>query len=140
MAGTTAWSARDEAQAPAARSRLESDMPFDGAHVCSPDFHLVTRWRRRLLAALSALVFLASVPLATAEQRFTGVWRGGTDGYYLWVGVDWDSFVQKWQELAGQNLRLIDFETYEEGGVRKYAGVWREGSGAITRSCGSVLS
>jgi murein DD-endopeptidase MepM/ murein hydrolase activator NlpD len=41
-----------------------------------------------------------------------------------------DAFVAKWKELALQNLRLVDVETYVEGGKRKWAGIWRQGSDA----------
>ena len=62
------------------------------------------------------------------QRRYIGVWREGTDGYYLWAGTDWKSFTDKWKELGKQNLRLIDIETSTENGQRKYTGVWREGS------------
>ena len=62
------------------------------------------------------------------QRRYIGVWREGTDGYYLWAGVDWKSFTAKWKELGKQNLRLIDIETYTENGQRLYTGVWRGGS------------
>lgn len=80
----------------------------------------------RTALAVAAVLLLAGP--AVAEQRFSGVWDGGGGGHYLWVGVDWESFEDKWEELATQNLRLVDLETYVEGGQRKYAGVWRSGS------------
>ena len=61
-------------------------------------------------------------------RKWGGVWRHGTDGHYLWVGVDWKAFEAKWKELGKQNLRLIDVEPYVDGGKVKWAGVWREGS------------
>ena len=81
----------------------------------------------RLLICAAAAVLLGARDVR-AEQRYWGVWEAGTDGYYLWSGVDWNSFEGKWKELARQNLRLIDVETYVEGGQRKYTGVWRSGS------------
>jgi hypothetical protein len=62
------------------------------------------------------------------KRLYTGLWLPGTDGYYLWAGVEWGSFTQKWEELAKQHLRLIDVHTYMEGGKRLYTGVWREGT------------
>jgi len=56
------------------------------------------------------------------------VWRSGSSGYYLWAGVDWTNFVAKWNELGSQNYRLIDIETYEVGGQRRYSGVWEYGT------------
>jgi len=86
----------------------------------------------RALAALLALVGLLYLcpSMARAQDAFAGVWRAGNDPYYLWVGVDWNNFNAKWQELAKQNLRLVDVETWGEGSQRKYAGVWRAGNDA----------
>ena len=59
---------------------------------------------------------------------FAGVWREGTDGYYLWEGVPWADFEKKWKELSKQNLRLVDLETWMDGKTRVWGGVWRGGS------------
>lgn len=63
------------------------------------------------------------------EQTYSGVWRQGSDAYYLWVNASWNSFRQKWQELAGKNLRLIDFKITRVGDAERYHGVWRQGTG-----------
>ena len=63
------------------------------------------------------------------EQTYSGVWRQGTDAHYLWVNASWDSFVAKWQELAGQNLRLVDLKITREAGSDRFHGVWRQGTG-----------
>ena len=64
-------------------------------------------------------------------MQFAGIWRGGNDSYYLWIGALWDSFQAKWTQLSGQGLRLVDFETYVDGGgVRRYSGAWRAGTDA----------
>jgi len=86
---------------------------------------ILRSWSR---LAIGLFLMVAATGAAHAEQRLTGVWEGGTDGYFLWSGVEWNNFNAKWAELAKQNLRLIDVETYVEGGKRKYAGVWRSGS------------
>ena len=44
--------------------------------------------------------------------KYAGVWRQGSDGHYLWAGVDWENFTSKWKELAKQNLRLTSLEIY----------------------------
>lgn len=62
------------------------------------------------------------------SNAFTGVWRSGSDPYYLWVGVDWDNFRTKWEELSAKNLRLVDLDTYVVNNQRRWAGVWRGGS------------
>ncbi len=77
--------------------------------------------------ATYALCFLF-IFQTTAQQRYIGVWRQGNDGNYLWSGVDWNNFNAKWAELAKQNLRLVDIETYVENGKRLYSGVWRQGN------------
>jgi C1A family cysteine protease len=64
------------------------------------------------------------------ELAFSGVWRAGSDAYYLWVNANWDNFRAKWEELSKQNLRLVDLESYTLGGGRVWAGVWRAGSDA----------
>jgi hypothetical protein len=78
------------------------------------------------------IVMLVSLCLFAAQttyaQNYIGVWRGGSDGYYLWSGVEWNNFTAKWEELGKQNLRLVDIETYVAGGKRLYTGVWRSGT------------
>ena len=61
-------------------------------------------------------------------RLWSGVWRGGSDGHYLWVNADWNAFVAKWQQLAAQNLRLTTLRSYMEGNARLWAGVWRQGT------------
>lgn len=62
------------------------------------------------------------------STTYTGVWRSGRDAHYLWVNASWSSFVAKWRELAGRNLRLQDFEITRFGNSHRYSGVWRSGS------------
>jgi hypothetical protein len=63
---------------------------------------------------------------------YSGVWRGGSDPYYLWVNADWNNFQAKWQQLSAQNLRLVDLDTvgFGSGNQRLWSGVWRAGSDA----------
>ncbi|HLC24101.1 MAG TPA: thrombospondin type 3 repeat-containing protein [Nitrosopumilaceae archaeon] len=63
-------------------------------------------------------------------NRYLGVFEAGNDGYYLWVGVDWDHFLEKGTELAKNGFRLVDVERYAYGGKAYYDGVWRSGLGA----------
>ena len=67
--------------------------------------------------------------LPLVQQTYTGVWRQGNDGHYLWVNASWNSFTAKWQQLAGQNLRLVDLKITRENGVERFHGVWRQGTG-----------
>jgi len=57
------------------------------------------------------------------QQLWAGVWREGSDGYYLWVDADWAHFTAKWAQLASQNLRLVAVRSYND----LWAGAWRSG-------------
>ena len=63
------------------------------------------------------------------QQTYSGVWRGGNDAHYLWVNASWNSFQAKWQQLAQQNLRLVDLKITRENGVERFHGAWRQGTG-----------
>ncbi len=63
------------------------------------------------------------------QQTYTGVWRAGTDAHALWVNASWNSFAAKWQQLAQQNLRLVDLKITRDGGAERFHGVWRQGTG-----------
>jgi murein DD-endopeptidase MepM/ murein hydrolase activator NlpD len=64
------------------------------------------------------------------STTFAGVFRQGSGAHYLWEGVSWADFEAKWKQLSAQNLRLVDLETWVDGGKRKWGGVWRAGSDA----------
>src|SRR5712692_9888762 len=61
---------------------------------------------------------------------YTGLWRAGADAHAALVGKEWPEFSAAWAKFDQQGLRMIDFETYEEGGKRLYAGLWRAGTDA----------
>ena len=61
---------------------------------------------------------------------YSGVWRAGSDAYYLWANASWSNFNAKWQQLSAQNLRLVDLKSYRVGSNRLWAGAWRAGSDA----------
>ena len=65
-----------------------------------------------------------------AEQRYSGVFRGGSGKHALWINGSYDSFVAKWQEWAGQGLRLADLDIVQVGNERRYNGVWTAGTEA----------
>lgn len=44
------------------------------------------------------------------------------------AGTTLAAFVSEWQTKSGQGLRLIDIESYVEGGVTKFAGVYSAGT------------
>jgi hypothetical protein len=63
-------------------------------------------------------------------DSYSGVWRAGSGGYYLWVNADQNHFIAKWQELSQQNLRLVDMNIHQVPGNQwRYAGVWQQGTG-----------
>jgi hypothetical protein len=77
---------------------------------------------------------LDRLTIAEMYSRFsgrghTGVWRTGTGRYGLWVNSTWDSFRAKWQEWAGQGLRLVDINVRRVGNQNRYSGVWLPGIG-----------
>ncbi|HEY5880831.1 MAG TPA: M12 family metallopeptidase [Nakamurella sp.] len=82
----------------------------------------------------SGLSFGDRLTISNMYRRFFtsgyhGVWRGGTGGYGLWVNANWDAFRAKWQEWAGQGLRLVDLEIRRIGNEDRYSGVWLPGTG-----------
>lgn len=89
----------------------------------------VAKWKE-LGAQNLRLVDVATYLSSTGTRLYTGVWRGGTDGYYLYNGLDWNAFVAKWKELGAQNQRLISITSYLQNNTRLYLGVWRSGSDA----------
>ena len=67
---------------------------------------------------------------------FSGLYEEGHGGYYLWNVSDWNSFTDRWDELAKDNLRLIDLNTIQDGDIRWFIGTWIQGTGgyALLRS------
>ena len=63
-----------------------------------------------------------------AEQRYSGVFRAQTGKYALWLNASYESFAAKWQEWAGQGLRLADLDIVQVGSERRYNGVWVAGT------------
>lgn len=61
---------------------------------------------------------------------YSGVWRAGSDGHYLWGNASWASFQAKWQELNSKNVRLVDLNINVVGNEPRFSGVWRAGSDA----------
>jgi hypothetical protein len=64
------------------------------------------------------------VTTVNGQRRWCGVWRSGSDGYYLWINANWSSFIAKWSALAAQGLRLVGVRYYD--GL--WAGIWRSGT------------
>ena len=66
------------------------------------------------------------------EIRWDGVFRKGTGANAMWRGFSRDGFNEKWKEQTQSDYeanRLVDVETYMKNGERKWAGLFRPGSG-----------
>jgi hypothetical protein len=85
---------------------------------------------RYAILAMTIAVFSLFSSISHGQGLYTGIWRSGSDGYYLWNGATWQDFNVKWDELAKQNLRLVNIKTYKVGSSRVFSGVWRGGSDA----------
>ncbi len=72
---------------------------------------------------------IAEIYSRFVERGHTGVWRTKPGGYALWVNSSWPSFTQKWQEWAGQGLRLVDVNVRQSGNETRYSGTWLPGTG-----------
>lgn len=83
---------------------------------------MMRRW-----SILVLMVFLVVSNRLHAQDAFAGVWRAGNDPYALWAS-DWNSFKNKWEELSGKNLRLVDVQTHGQGNQRQFIGVYRAGN------------
>jgi hypothetical protein len=65
------------------------------------------------------------------KRLVAGAFREGYDQNALWVGQPPVAFQNKWSELSGAGLRLVDLEVNPTaGGKLDYAGAFRQGSGS----------
>jgi hypothetical protein len=73
----------------------------------------------------------SSSALTTSELAYAGVFGPGHGGQTFVAGLSYDDFTKLWLDLgkASPPGDLIDFETYVEGGQRKFAGVFGPGQG-----------
>jgi hypothetical protein len=62
-------------------------------------------------------------------DRYMGVFAQGGGGYALWLNDTRPGFIDKWQALSGDGLRLIDLKIATFGTAKRYSGVYRQGSG-----------
>jgi hypothetical protein len=82
----------------------------------------LSKWQT--LASQNMRLTDIDVSLVDGQQLWSGVWEDGTDGYYIWYDADQTHFVNKFSELAAQNLRLVSVANYN--GL--YAGAWSSGT------------
>jgi hypothetical protein len=62
------------------------------------------------------------------KLRYAAVLKGGGERTTLKVGLLWSEFLSAWQDAESHGLRMIDFESFLDAGVRKYAGVFEPGT------------
>jgi len=67
-------------------------------------------------------------PWPLLAAAYTGVWRSGSGPYYLWTDADQSHFLNKWQTLASQNMRLTDIEVTTIRGQQLWSGIWEQGT------------
>ncbi|MBI4586546.1 MAG: hypothetical protein HY717_21255, partial [Planctomycetes bacterium] len=83
-----------------------------------------------LLSVLLSWSFLS--PPARSQNLFAGLFRAASDAHAAWITSNWgsgpESFLSQWAEFERNGLRMVDFETYTEGAVRVYAGIFRAGN------------
>lgn len=63
-----------------------------------------------------------------SNPRFAGLFEAGSGGYYLYNVSDWKAFTNQWAALAKSNLRLVDFNTVEDGATTWFIGTWLPGT------------
>jgi hypothetical protein len=69
-------------------------------------------------------------PWPLGAESYTGVWRAGTQPYYLWINAGQSDFLAKWQTLAAQSLRLSDLDVTTVNGQDLWSGIWEGGTDA----------
>jgi hypothetical protein len=77
--------------------------------------------------------FHADVEMSYAPasyHHFSGVWRAGSGQQELVAPRPWPAFLERYQQLGQDGMRLANVVTFLEEGERLFAGVFREGSGA----------
>ena len=60
--------------------------------------------------------------LLVRNDPASGAWS--MSGKASLVGRPWDSFLSSWSDLESQGMRMIDIETYVDGGTRLYSGLF----------------
>ena len=63
-------------------------------------------------------------------NKYIGVWRAGNYNHALWLGDNWNGFIDKGTDLANDGYHLIDFERSENNGATQFNGVWKKATGS----------
>lgn len=65
-----------------------------------------------------------------SDNLWNGIFKKGIGGQYaMWRNYDHAGFNKKWKEMNSKGYRLYDLETYEIGGIRKWAGLFKKSTG-----------
>jgi hypothetical protein len=87
-------------------------LPGNGGHALWANAtwdSFVAKWQELSRQGLR-LVDLNMHRTAGGDTRYSGAFLPGNDAHALWANVTFESFRAKWEELAGQGMRLVDFE------------------------------
>lgn len=104
---------------PGARSR---DIPEGAPHGhdrARHHRHDITRCRSRRRRECAQRGCAGDLQPTLRRALHGGFWR-----YYLWNVSDWKNFTDKWSALAKDGLRLISFDTIQDGATTWYIGTW----------------
>lgn len=70
----------------------------------------------------------AAKPAKTSGSRqFLGVFQGSPQGTAVLVGMPWDQFKARADQLDAKGSRIVALDTYLDGGRRLWSGVFRSG-------------
>jgi hypothetical protein len=84
--------------------------------------------RTATLAAQGLQLWLLRCQGVATTPRWAACWRSGTGATVTFAPAAWDVFWSHWLAQHAAGNRLVDFDTFEQGGVRQWAGVWAPGS------------
>src|SRR5437773_1105822 len=94
----------------------------------------MTKYLSRIARFSGVFSFLLLAASPAAAVQFAGLWRAGFDANYVNYGLDVPTLTSLVNQRftnnlrVAQNLRVIDVETYVDGGTRYWAGLWRSGT------------
>jgi hypothetical protein len=74
-------------------------------------------------AAKSSKAAAAKSP--SAARQFVGVFQAAPQGEAILVGLPWDQFKARADQLDAQSSRIVSLDTYVEGGRRVWSGIFR---------------
>jgi polyglycine hydrolase-like protein len=86
----------------------------------------------RIVLAADSLEIAGPLPPPGSERRFIGLFHSVSGGHAVVIGMPWAQFKAKAEELAARGVKLSAMKTYQEGGKRLWAGIFRSSPEAQT--------